>query len=58
MIIKHISSLCHLHSAVLQNTFDSPTIDEQFMFSNYVTLSKTLNLYEKSWLITLLPDIF
>ncbi len=58
MIIEHISSLCHSHSAALQNTFDSPMIDEQFMFTNYITLSKTLNLCEKSWLVTLLPDIF
>ena len=58
MIIKHISSLCYIHSAALQNTFDSPIIDKQFMFTNYVTLSKTFNLCEKSWLVTLLPDIF
>jgi hypothetical protein len=58
MIIEHISSLCRSHSAALQNTFDGPMIDEQFMFNNYITLSKTLNLCEKSWLVTLLPDIF
>jgi hypothetical protein len=58
MIIEHISSLCRLHGATLQNTFDGPMIDEQFMFTNYIRLSETLNLSEKSWLVTLLPDIF
>jgi hypothetical protein len=58
MIIEHISSLCHLHSTTLQNTFDGPMVNEQFMFTNYIRLSETLNLYEKSWLVTLLPDIF
>ena len=28
------------------------------MFTNYIKLSETLNLCEKSWLVTLLPDIF
>ena len=58
MIIEHISSLCRLHGAALQNTFDGPKTDEQFMFHNYITLSKTFNVCEKSWLVALLPDIF
>jgi hypothetical protein len=58
MAFKHISSLCRSHSAALQHTFDSPKIDEQFMFHNYITLSKTFNHCEKAWLVTLLPDIF
>ena len=58
MLIEHISSLCHWHSVALQNTFDGPTIDEQFMFTNYTTLLESLNLCEKSWLATLLPHIF
>jgi hypothetical protein len=58
LVIEHISALCHLHSAALQNTFDSPRIDEQFMFRHYITLSKALNVCEKSWLVTLLPDTF
>jgi hypothetical protein len=55
---KHISSLCRSHSTALQYTFDSPKIDKQFMFHNYITLSKTFNHYEKTWLVILLPDIF
>lgn len=58
MMFQHISSLCRSHGAALQNSFDSPRIDEQFMFHNYVTLSKAFNRYEKTWLITLFPDIF
>jgi len=58
MIIEHISSLCCLHSAALQNTFDSLMINKLFIFTNYIMLSKTLNLCEKSWLVTLLPNIF
>lgn len=58
MIFEHISSLYHSHGAALQNPFDIPRIDEQFMFHNYVTLSRAFNRYEKSWLVTLLPDVF
>jgi hypothetical protein len=58
MIIEHISALCHSYSAALQNNFDSPRIEETFMFRHYVTLSKALDVCEKSWLVTLLPDIF
>lgn len=58
MVFEHVSSLCRSHAATLQNSFDSPSIDEQFMFHNYITLSKAFNRYEKTWLITLLPDIF
>ncbi|KAH7364003.1 hypothetical protein BKA65DRAFT_490174 [Rhexocercosporidium sp. MPI-PUGE-AT-0058] len=58
MIFEHISSLCRFHSATLQNSFDSPRIDEHFMFHNYAILSKTFNCDEKSWLITLLPNTF
>ena len=58
MIIEHISALCRIHGSALQNDFDSPRIDEPFMFRNYVTLSKNFNICEKSWLVTLLPDIF
>jgi hypothetical protein len=58
MIIEHISALCRSQGAALQNTFDCPGIDEEFMFRNYITLSKALNVCEKSWLVTLLPDIF
>jgi len=58
MVFEHISSLCRSHAATLQNSFDSPRIDEQFMFHNYVTLSKAFHRYEKTWLITLFPDIF
>jgi hypothetical protein len=42
---------------MLQNTFNGLMINKQFMFNNYIMLSKTLNLCEKSWLVTLLPDI-
>ena len=58
MIIEHISALCRSHGAALQNTFDSPRIDEPFMFRNFITLSKNLNVCERSWLVTLLPDLF
>ncbi|KAH8674835.1 hypothetical protein BGZ60DRAFT_429804 [Tricladium varicosporioides] len=58
MIFEHITSLCRAHGAALQNAFDSPGINEQFMFYNYTTLSKAFNRHEKSWLVTLLPDTF
>jgi hypothetical protein len=58
MIFEHFSSLCRSYGAALQNTFDSPRVGEQFIFHNYVTLSKAFNRYEKSWLVTLLPHIF
>jgi hypothetical protein len=58
MVIGHISALCQSHSTSLQNPFDSPRIDEGFMFCHYITLSRSFNICEKSWLVTLLPDIF
>ena len=58
MITEHIYALCRSHSAALQNSFDSPRIDEPFMFRNFITLSNALNICERSWLVTLLPDLF
>ncbi|PVH68024.1 hypothetical protein DL98DRAFT_241180 [Cadophora sp. DSE1049] len=57
-VFDHISSLCRFYSTQLQNTFDGPGMNEQFMFYNYITLSKNFDRCEKSWLITLLPDLF
>ena len=47
MIIKYISSLCSLYNAMLQNTFNNLIVNKQFMFTNYIRLLETLNLYEK-----------
>ncbi|KAH6704313.1 hypothetical protein BKA61DRAFT_680567 [Leptodontidium sp. MPI-SDFR-AT-0119] len=58
LVFDHISSLCRLYSTQLQNKFDGPGMSEQFMFYNYITLSKNFDRCEKSWLIALLPDLF
>ncbi|KAH6714008.1 hypothetical protein BKA61DRAFT_674617 [Leptodontidium sp. MPI-SDFR-AT-0119] len=58
LVFDHIALLCRLYSTQLQNKFDGPGTNEQFMFYNYITLSKNFDRCEKSWLIALLPDLF
>lgn len=58
LVFGYISSMCRLYSTQLQNSFDSPGPYEQFMFYNYIKLSKGFEPCEKSWLVTLLPDLF
>ncbi|KAH7363988.1 hypothetical protein BKA65DRAFT_127022 [Rhexocercosporidium sp. MPI-PUGE-AT-0058] len=58
LVFDHIALLCRLYSTQLQNKFDGPGVNEQFMFYNYITLSKNFDRCEKSWLTVLLPDLF